>query len=71
MIDYPKMHCEEAEYDILITPAAPLLKRVRRISMEYHNHPSRGPGYLETLLRENGFEVRRFDGHRIYARRMQ
>jgi FkbM family methyltransferase len=70
VIDYLKMDCEGAEYDILNASAAPLLKRVRRISMEYHNHPCRGPGYLETLLRENGFEVRRFD-HRIYARRLQ
>jgi FkbM family methyltransferase len=70
-IDYLKMDCEGAEYDILDASDGSLLNRVRRISMEYHEHPSRGPGDLETLLRENGFEARRFDGHRIYARRPQ
>jgi FkbM family methyltransferase len=71
VIDYLKMDCEGAEYDILDASVASLLKRVRRISMEYHKHPSRGPGDLETLLRKNGFEVCRFGGHRIYARRLQ
>jgi FkbM family methyltransferase len=70
VIDYLKMDCEGAEYDILNASAAPLLKRVRRISMEYHKHPSHGPGDIEMLLSKNGFEVRRFDGHRIYARRL-
>jgi FkbM family methyltransferase len=69
-IDYLKMDCEGAEYDILNASAAPLLKRVRRISMEYHKHPFRGPSDLETLLRENGFEVRRFHPL-LYARRLQ
>jgi FkbM family methyltransferase len=71
VIDYLKIDCEGAEYEILNASAAPLLKRVRRISMEYHKHPSLGPNDLETLLGENGFEVRRFEGHRIYARRLQ
>jgi FkbM family methyltransferase len=70
VIDYLKMDCEGAEYDILNASGASLLKRVRRISMEYHNHPSLGPADLETLLRENSFEVRQFDGHRMYARRL-
>jgi FkbM family methyltransferase len=70
-IDYLKMDCEGAEYDILDESANSWLKRVRRISMEYHEHPSHGPEDIETLLRKNSFEVRRFDGHRIYARRLQ
>ncbi|HYW98084.1 MAG TPA: FkbM family methyltransferase [Candidatus Elarobacter sp.] len=70
-IDYLKMDCEGAEYDILDASAAPLLRRVRRISMEYHQHQFGSPGDLETLLRDNGFEVRRFGGHRIYASRLQ
>jgi FkbM family methyltransferase len=70
-IDYLKMDCEGAEYDILDGSAVPLLERVRRISMEYHKHPSRGPQDLEALLSKSGFEVYRFGGHRIYARRLQ
>ena len=70
-IDYLKMDCEGGEYDILDESNAPLLKKVKRISMEYHeNHPSRTPKDLEMFLRKNGFEVREFGGHRMYARRL-
>jgi hypothetical protein len=65
------MDCEGAEYDILDASAAALLRRVGRISMEYHQHQLGSPGDLEILLRDNGFEVRSFGGHRIYASRLQ
>jgi len=65
------MDCEGAEHDIFDESANAWLKRVKRISMEYHEDPSGGLGDIEALLRKNGFEVCRFDNHRIYARRLE
>jgi len=70
-IDYLKMDCEGAEYDIFDESANLWLKRVRRISMEYHDHPILSYKDIESLLSKNGFEVREFGGHRMYARRLQ
>jgi FkbM family methyltransferase len=67
-IDYLKMDCEGAEYEILEN-ATSRLQQIGRISMETHTTPNRTERDLETLLRGQGFDVRLFDGARLYARR--
>lgn len=68
-IDYLKMDCEGAEYEILES-ATSRLQQIGRISMETHTTLDRKAEDLEKLLRGHGFEVRLFDGHRLYASRL-
>lgn len=68
-IDYLKLDCEGGEYDIFDESTAPLLRRVKQISMEYHDHPTLSYKDIEALLTKNGFQVREFGGHRLYAKR--
>jgi FkbM family methyltransferase len=67
-IDYLKLDCEGAEYEILEN-AVPTLQKVGRISMETHTTPDRTAEDLEKLLRANDFEVKLFRGFRLYATR--
>jgi hypothetical protein len=67
-IDYLKMDCEGAEYEILEN-AIPRLPQIRRISMETHTTSERRAEDLETLLCRHGFEVRLFDSSRLYGTR--
>jgi FkbM family methyltransferase len=67
-VDYLKMDCEGAEYEILEN-ATSRLKQIRRISMETHTIPGRNPEDLKKLLSENGFEVRLLGDTRLYASR--
>lgn len=68
-IDYLKMDCEGAEYEILEN-ATSRLNQVRRISMETHTTSDRNAKDLEELLRRHGFGVKLFGGHRLYASRL-
>ena len=73
-VDFLKMDCEGAEYEILETAARDGLAFVRRIAMEAHVlDASRTPGRLCTLLQDQGFLVRTgFEGDSttmIWARR--
>jgi len=68
-IDYLKMDCEGAEYEVLEN-AIPKLQRIGRISMETHDTPERKAEDLEALLCRHGFEVRLFGGSRLYATRL-
>lgn len=57
-IDFLKIDCEGAEYDIFKSCPDKVLRIIRRISMEYH--PSSGSFGLEDLVRQlegNGFKV--------------
>jgi FkbM family methyltransferase len=68
-IDYLKMDCEGAEYEILEN-AISRLPQIGRISMETHMIMGRKPEDLERLLQSHGFVVRRFEGSRLYASRL-
>jgi FkbM family methyltransferase len=68
-IDYLKMDCEGAEYEILEN-AIPRLGQIGRISMETHTIPGRKAEDLERLLGEHGFRVKLFGGSRLYATRL-
>jgi hypothetical protein len=67
-IDYLKIDCEGAEYEILEN-ATPRLNQIGRISMETHGTFHRNPRDLEELLRRHGFGIRLF-GSFLYATRL-
>jgi FkbM family methyltransferase len=57
-IDYLKMDCEGAEFDILYSAGDHVLKRVRRIALEYHNRSSNKNALeLKCVLEAAGFHV--------------
>lgn len=69
-IDFLKMDCEGAEYDILFHCPQPVLRSIKKISMEYHdldqkrNHPP-----LISFLQKHGFIVEKNPAYAIlYAR---
>jgi FkbM family methyltransferase len=59
-IDFLKMDCEGAEYDILYSCSEQDLKAIRRISMEYHDLDAdrRNGKSLMSFLASQGFKVR-------------
>lgn len=68
-VNYLKIDCEGAEYEILEETPDEVLARVDRVSMEYHEREGRRVEELGERLQGVGFQVRYFDGHRIYAGR--
>lgn len=60
-VDLLKMDCEGGEYEIIFSLPVPLLKRIDKIIMEYHEGPVAN-GYvvkdLVSYLEKNGYEVR-------------
>jgi FkbM family methyltransferase len=58
-IDFLKMDCEGAEYEIFFNCPANVFKKIRKISMEYHNlDDKRNSQALVKLLEKNGYTVR-------------
>lgn len=57
--DFMKVDIEGAEYDILYKLPNSLFKKIRQISMEYHNHDEykRNGTFLATYLKTKGYEV--------------
>jgi FkbM family methyltransferase len=68
-IDYLKMDCEGAEYEILENANRSRLQQIGQISMEYHHVPNRKPEDIASLLQGLGFKVR-FGDDRLYASRL-
>lgn len=80
-IDFLKLDCEGAEFEILYSLKRKFLKSVRYIAMEYHEISERKKGHtvreLAGYLRKNGFRVfmdkemsETYAGH-IYARNLR
>jgi FkbM family methyltransferase len=67
-VDYLKMDCEGAEYEILEN-AISRLQQIGRISMETHSTLDRKAEDLAKLLRRYGFDVRLLGDSRLYATR--
>jgi len=66
-LDYLKIDCEGAEYELLFACDPALFAHVRQIAMEVHQkQPDHDPRRLEDLLRDQGFTVRR-DHFMLYA----
>ncbi len=57
-IDFLKMDCEGAEYDILFNCPDSVLDKIKKISMEYHFlDEKRNSSTLKSFLEKKGFEV--------------
>jgi FkbM family methyltransferase len=57
-VDLLKMDCEGAEFDIFFSTPLPVLQKIRRITMEYHNaSAARSGAALGDILINAGFEV--------------
>lgn len=57
-IDFLKLDCEGAEYEILFQCPKDLLRRIGRISMECHNFgKGREPAAMRRFLQNEGFDV--------------
>ncbi|MEK9194540.1 MAG: FkbM family methyltransferase, partial [Patescibacteria group bacterium] len=72
-IDFLKMDCEGAEYGILFNCLPETLKKIGKISMEYHNmDEERNVNRLKTFLERNGFvvNVASFGDSMLYAARV-
>ncbi|MDP3790211.1 MAG: FkbM family methyltransferase, partial [Candidatus Omnitrophota bacterium] len=68
--DFLKMDCEGAEYEILYNTPLEYLKRIKSISMEYHDNGDISG--LASFLEENGFKVtfKKNKDHLLYAKRI-
>jgi FkbM family methyltransferase len=73
-IDFLKMDCEGAEYEIFFNCPANVFKKIRKISMEYHNlDDKRNSQTLANLFEKNGYSVQIGGATRIgmlYAHRL-
>ncbi len=72
-IDFLKMDCEGGEYDILFKCPKETLKKISKISMEYHNLSNKNNGErLKAFLEKSGFIVIKKELRKrgmIYAKR--
>ena len=69
-VDFLKLDCEGAEYDILFNVTKANLRKVRQISLEYHNiDKNKNVEKMKEFLEENGFKIRidNKDKHMLYA----
>lgn len=63
-VDYLKMDCEGAEWDILLKTAPAVLSRIRHIELEFHNIGNgTDPLMLQDHLASAGFESTATDGN--------
>lgn len=70
-IDFLKMNCEGAEYEILFTCPDQVISKIKKISMQYHPiDEKRNENTLKKFLEEKGFKVTiRSLGSMLYAKR--
>lgn len=58
-IDFLKVDCEGGEYDIFMRSPTSILKKIRKISMEYHNiNEKMNGGILKDFLEKCGFKIK-------------
>jgi FkbM family methyltransferase len=65
--DLLKMDCEGAEYEILLSARENTMKRIKKISLEYHPLPGYDIDELKTYLESIGFAVRLAKSAFLYA----
>lgn len=56
-IDFLKMDCEGCEYEMINDHSLPALKKIKKISMEYHECEKNRKEKIVDLLRQSGFTV--------------
>lgn len=69
-IDYLKMDCEGAEYDIVLNWSDQFPSSVQRLVLEYHDHPTHTYQDLVAFLTSHGFQTTEYGGHYIFANRL-
>jgi FkbM family methyltransferase len=62
-VDFLKMDCEGAEYEIFATTPRPVLDRITTVSMEFHDlkTPQYNANWLASKLFASGFEIKKFE----------
>lgn len=67
-VDFLKMDCEGAEYDILLNTPKETFDKIKTISMEFHDSPKNGytPNHLAAFLVKQGFQITKFTYTRAY-----
>jgi FkbM family methyltransferase len=70
VIDFLKMDCEGAEYEILFNCDRAVLKRIKVLSFEFHDlHTADNSGYaIARYLRKQGFAIVEFSYHKSISR---
>ena len=56
--DFLKLDCEGCEYDVIITTPYEILKKIDKISMEFHEHTKYKIKKLKEKLQECGFNIK-------------
>ncbi len=67
-IDFLKIDCEGAEYEILFSLSKKELQKIKKISMEFHNYGKRTGDDLARFLHQNGFKVKMVKDGKIFGR---
>ena len=67
--DFLKLDCEGSEFDIILGSDPALIKRIRRIAMEYHDHLSQKFSHKDIVekLSALGFGIRVYNRHDTYG----
>ncbi|MEO8065404.1 MAG: FkbM family methyltransferase [Candidatus Doudnabacteria bacterium] len=65
-IDFLKLDCEGAEYDILLTLPVRVIRMIKKIAMEIHDFDSHHHSQIKKHLTENNFKVTINNGY-LYA----
>ncbi len=67
-IDFLKIDCEGAEYEILFSLSKKELQKIKKISMEFHNYGKYTGEDLARFLHKNGFKVKMVKDGKIFGR---
>lgn len=62
-IDFLKIDCEGAEFEILLNASAATFKKIKLISMEFHEINNLRVEMIEKILRKNKFSVKKVNQH--------
>lgn len=62
-IDFLKLDCEGAEYDILLNLDREFMSKIKKIAMETHEFGNYHPSAVREFLAKNNFQIRQFAGY--------
>lgn len=67
-VDFLKLDCEGAEYDILLNTPQEIFDKIKTISLEFHEVAPGGytPNQLAIFLKQKGFQIAKFGYSRAY-----
>jgi len=67
-IDFLKIDCEGAEYEILFSLSKKELEKIKKISMEFHNYGKYTGEDLAKFLHKNGFKIKLINDGKMFGR---